>query len=130
MDVKSELLEKTCLDLTKNFSNYFNWNEIDLTLNHINIEAKEVYIISNNHEWQLMCWDDDLDLLVNERLNSGTQYWNNYSNAFKKTLAKADKRELKVDFCAKYGNTFEITTINSNRQLSLSDMMAIHRYHI
>ncbi|EKT60284.1 helix-turn-helix transcriptional regulator [Providencia burhodogranariea] len=128
MDIQSALLEKACLSLTKDFSSYFDWNEIDLTFFRVDIESQKIYITSNNYEWQLMCWDDDLDLLINERLNSGIQYWNNYSDAFKKTLSKADKSELKIDFCAKYGNVFEITTINSNKPLSLSDMMTIYKY--
>ncbi|MCW2257647.1 DNA-binding CsgD family transcriptional regulator [Providencia alcalifaciens] len=35
---------------------------------------------------------------------------------------------MKVDFCTQYGDIFEITSINSKKNLSLSDMMAIYKY--
>lgn len=65
---------------------------------------------------------------MSERLVSGIQYWSGYSNDFVKTLKKTEKNKLKVDFCTQYENIFEITSINSRKKLSLSDMMAIYKY--
>lgn len=128
MDIQNHLLENTCLNLKKEFVNHFDWNDIDITFFRVDVKNKKIYIISNNYEWQLMCWDDDLDLLLNERLNPGIQYWSSYSESFKKTLARADKSNLKVDFCQNQNESFEVITINTNRQLSLSDMASIYKY--
>ncbi|MEQ4668781.1 MULTISPECIES: hypothetical protein [Providencia] len=128
MDIKSHLLEKTCLNLKKEFINHFDWNDIDVTFFRVDVKNRKIYIISNNYEWQLICWDDNLDLLLKERLKPGIQYWNNYSESFKRTLAKADKRNLKVDFCQSKNDTFEMITVNTNRQFSLSDMASIYKY--
>lgn len=92
MNIESHLLENTCSNLKKQFSNYFDWNDIDLTFFRVDVKNKEIFIISNNYEWQLIHWDDDLDLLVNERLNPGIQYWGDYSTSFKKILNKAGKK--------------------------------------
>ncbi|EKT60281.1 helix-turn-helix transcriptional regulator [Providencia burhodogranariea] len=65
---------------------------------------------------------------MSERLTSGIQYWSGYSNDFVKTLKKTGKNKLKVDFCTQYDDVFEITSINSIKNLSLSDMMAVYKY--
>lgn len=126
MNIKNTLIENACYEFKERFSNIFDWNEIDVTINKINTNNKSVNIISNNYEWQLMCWDDDLDLFVNERLKSKIQYWNFYSSPFKKTLAKAEKNKFKIDICCRYGDVFEITTINAKRELTLSDMIQFY----
>ncbi len=128
MDIKNSSIEKSCSNLSKEFYNYFDWNEIDITVNHLNIKKKEVYIISNNYEWQLMCWNDDLDLLVNERLNARVQYWRDYFEAFKRTLERASKRKLKIDFCDIHGDVIEIMTINSKSEIPPLDIMKIYQY--
>ncbi|MGO2303635.1 MAG: hypothetical protein ACTH5W_02895 [Providencia sp.] len=127
MDVKIKFLEKSCANLSSLFSNYFDWNDIDLSFSRIDILNKEISIISNNYEWLLMYWDDDLDKIISERLSSGIQYWANYSNSYKNTLAKSNKNALKVDFCTKYGGVYEITSINSKKKLSIKDMIAIYK---
>lgn len=127
MDVKNVFLEKSCADLKDIFSNYFDWNDIDLSFSRVDVSNKQVNIISNNYEWLLVYWDADLDKLMSERLSSGIQYWNNYSKAYMETLLRTKKNELKVDFCTKYGSVYEITSINSKRKLSVKEMLAIYK---
>lgn len=43
----------------------------------INFTSKEINFVSNNYEWLSICWDDDLDLNLSERLSLGFQYWIN-----------------------------------------------------
>ncbi|MDB9566783.1 helix-turn-helix transcriptional regulator [Providencia rettgeri] len=126
MNIESNFIENTCNELKKDFMSVFDWSEIDVTINKIDVKKKCVNIISNNYEWQLIAWGDDLDLLVNERLKSRIQYWDSYTSPFKKTLAKAEKNKFKIDICNRYGDIFEITTINANRQLTLSDMIQFY----
>ncbi|EKT53346.1 helix-turn-helix transcriptional regulator [Providencia burhodogranariea] len=127
MDIKNKFLEKACANLTKNFANYFDWNDMDISVMHVDTVNEKVKAISNNYEWLLTCWDHDLDLSLRERLEPGIQYWSNYSSVFAKILEKSDKRNMKVDFCNKYGNNFEIISFNSKRQLSLLDMTMIYK---
>lgn len=127
MDVKSELLEKTCSGLKNTFSNYFDWNDIDLSFSKVDILNRQVYTASSNYDWVLMYWDADLDKVIGERLSTGIQYWSNYSKEYMNTLLRTDKCKLKVDFCAKYGSVYEITSINSKRKLSIKDIMAIYK---
>lgn len=128
MNIKSVLLEKICLNLKIHFSNYFDWENIDLSYLHVDIINKKIYILSSNYDWQLMCCDDDLDLMISERLTSGIKYWNSYSQSYLKALSKTEKNKLKIDFFIKYSNIFEITSINSKKQISVRDMMNIYKY--
>lgn len=128
MNIKSVLLEKICLNLKFHFSNYFDWENIDLSYLNVDIINKKIYILSSNYDWQLMCCDDDLDLMISERLTSGIKYWNSYSQSYLKALSKTEKNKLKIDFCIKYSNIFEITSINSKKQISVRDMMNIYKY--
>ncbi|WP_369308752.1 hypothetical protein [Providencia rettgeri] len=125
MNVESKYLEDMCSGLNNTFSNYFDWNDIDLSFSRIDILNKQISISSSNYEWLLVYWDADLDKLISERLSSGIQYWSNYSKVYMDTLTKTNKSEVKVDFCAKYGSVYEITSINSKRKISIKDMMAI-----
>lgn len=75
-----------------------------------------------------MYWAADLDKIISERLSSGIQYWNNDSKIHMDTLSKIQKHQQKVDFCVKYGDVYEITSINSKRKLSIKEMMAIYKY--
>lgn len=127
MDVKNKVLENYCAGLNNMFSNYFDWNDIDLSFTRVDVGNKDVSVISNNYEWVLVYWDADLDKIISERLSSGIQYWNNYSKVHMDTLLKTSKHEQKVDFCAKYGDVYEITSINSKRKLSIKEMMAIYK---
>ncbi|WP_350913476.1 hypothetical protein [Providencia huaxiensis] len=54
MDVKNVFLEKSCADLKDIFSNYFDWNDIDLSFSRVDVSNKKVNIISNNYEWLLV----------------------------------------------------------------------------
>lgn len=128
MNIESNIREKVCSDFSKYFSNYFDWNDVDVTFFNIDLRSKETNHISNNYEWLLTVWDDDLDLSVGERLSPGFQYWSDYSNIFMKTLQKTEKRALKIDICSKLGNVFEIISISSKRKLSLEDTMAIYKF--
>lgn len=128
MNIESIVLEKTFSDFSNEFSKYFDWNDIDLTFFSVDIKKKEYYISSSNYEWQLLCWADDLDLLISERLKSSIQYWSNYSDAYAETLKKTEKNQLKIDICSRYDDIFEITTINAKKQFSLSEILAIYKY--
>lgn len=115
MDIKNELLEGSCNKFGNSFLNYFNWNDIDISLTRVDIKNKKVNVISSNYEWVLICWGDDLDLLIGERLRSGLQYWNDYSDAYNKTLSKLNENKFKIDFCTKYLDSYEIFSINSKK---------------
>ncbi|WP_272521563.1 hypothetical protein [Providencia sp. PROV202] len=128
MNVESLLFEGVCSNFKSEFSNIFDWNDVDITYFCIDIKNKNMHIASNNYEWQLVSIDNDIDKLVEERLKSSLQYWNNYSDSLQQILAKAKKNKFKVDFCNRYGNTFEITTVNSNKQLTFSDMLSIYKH--
>ncbi|MEY0430938.1 hypothetical protein AB7V88_14185 [Providencia rettgeri] len=128
MNIENSLLENVCSEFSNLFSMYFDWNEIDLTYFRVDVKDKKISIASNNYEWQLICWDDDLDLFMEERLKSSIQYWSNYSEAYNRTLKKSKKNQFKIDLCARYGSTFEITTVNSNKQLTLSEMLSIYKH--
>lgn len=128
MNIESKELELSCFNLKNDFSNYFDWNDMDVTFFRVDVTSKKINSISSNYEWKLIYWDDDLDLLVNERLTSGIQYWNNYSEAYAKTLAKTDKRAVKVDFCTQYGNTYDVISINTKHNIPITDMMKIYKY--
>lgn len=127
MDIENNLLEKSCSNLTSLFSKYFDWNDIDLSITRVDLSNKQVSIMSNNYEWLLIYWNADLDLRLSERLSPGIQYWSNYSESFINTLAKTKKRKLKIDFCAKYGNMYDIVSINSRRIISLNDMISLYK---
>ncbi|ENU1228256.1 MULTISPECIES: helix-turn-helix transcriptional regulator [Providencia] len=128
MNIENGLFENVCTEFSDLFSIYFDWDEIDLTYFRVDMENKEISIVSNNYEWQLICWDDDLDLFMEERLKSSIQYWGNYSEAYNITLEKSTKNKFKIDLCARYENSFEITTVNSNKQLTLSEMLSIYKH--
>lgn len=128
MNIENKNLELSCFNLKNDFSNHFDWNDIDIAFFRVDVTNKKINSISNNYEWKLVYWDDDLDLLVGERLTSGIQYWNNYSEAYAKTLAKTEKRAIKVDFCTQYGNTYDVISINSKQRISITDMMKIYKY--
>lgn len=128
MNVESTAMENICNNMIKDFSHYFDWNNIGINYSVINADEKTVNTISSNYEWMLMFWEDDLDLLMDERLNTGIQYWSNYSNAFTETLQRSENSKFKVDFCSRYGNVFEILSINAGRKLSITDMMSVYKW--
>lgn len=128
MDIKNTFIEKSCVDFKNKFFNHFDWNDIDVTYSRIDICDKVIHTVSSNYDWMLTYWGDDLDLLINERLTAGVQYWNNYSQAHANALSKTNKNALKLDFCNQYGNLFEITSINSKKQLSMDDLLAIYKH--
>lgn len=128
MDVKSKILEKLCLDFKKYFSNHFDWNDIDLSFVSVDIKNKNLNSITTNYDWLLTCWDDDLDLLIKERLTSGIQYWDNYSNAYNATFSKNSKNIMKVDFCSQHDDVFNIISINTNKHFSVAETFAIYKY--
>lgn len=127
MDVENKSLESSCAEFNRKFLNYFDWNEVDVNYSRIDLSNNMVKTLSNHYEWVLICWDDDLDKKVKERLVSGVQYWDNYSDFFKKTLSKSHKSEMKVDFCTKYGNVYEIISVNSNKKLESKDLLEIYK---
>lgn len=98
MDVENKYLESSCADFNRKFLNYFDWNEVDVTYSRIDLSNNVVRTLSNQYEWILIFWDDDLDKKVEERLVSGVQYWNNYSDLFKKHYLKAIRVKLKWIF--------------------------------
>lgn len=125
MNIESDFLEKSCNGLRNIFSSQFNWDDMDLSFSRVDLSERKIFTISSNYEWVLIYWSDDLDLLISERLSSGIQYWDNYSKAYTDTLVKVDKKKIKVDLCTKYGNVFELASINSKSKLSIKEINAI-----
>ncbi|MEX9941308.1 hypothetical protein AB7Z36_13600 [Providencia rettgeri] len=128
MNAESQVFEDVCSNFKNEFINIFDWHDVDVTYFCVDLKNKTMHIASNNYEWQLISLNSGLDLLVEERLKSSIQYWNNYPEVFMKILAKSKKSKFKVDFCNRYGSTFEITTVNSNKQLTLSEMLSIYKH--
>ncbi|BBG60122.1 Uncharacterised protein [Providencia rustigianii] len=128
MNIESDFLEKSCNGLRNIFSSQFNWDDMDLSFSRVDLSERKIFTISSNYEWVLIYWSDDLDLLISERLSSGIQYWDNYSKAYTDTLVKVDKKKIKVDLCTKYGNVFELASINSKSKLSIKEINAIYKY--
>ncbi|MEX6034521.1 hypothetical protein [Providencia hangzhouensis] len=108
MDIESNRMEKISASVKLDLCNYFNWNDIDVNYNIIDIDEKKIYALSSDYEWQLIYWHHDMDLSLKERLFAGVQYWSNYSEAYQKILTKLDKGNKKIDFCNRYNNLFEI----------------------
>ncbi|MDV5226680.1 hypothetical protein RZ760_012160 [Providencia rettgeri] len=128
MNVKNKRLEKTCSDFKKYFSHHFDWNNIDLSFVSVDTKNKKLNTITTNYDWLLTCWDDDLDLLIKERLASGIQYWDNYSSAYSDTFSKNNKNFFKVDFCHQHDDIFNIISINTNKHLSVTETLATYKY--
>lgn len=128
MDIESISLEKGCFSFKDDFVNCFDWNDIDFSFSKVDLNTKEVSTLSSNYEWLLMYWDADLDLSISERLGAGIQFWNDYSNAHISTLSKTQKNKFKLDFCFNHKNVFEIASINSNKELSVADIIKIHNH--
>ncbi|WP_145560084.1 hypothetical protein [Yersinia bercovieri] len=128
MDAKNNTIEKSSSNLRQVFSHVFDWDDMDVTYGKIDLINKSVLTMPSNYEWYLIYHDNDLDLLTSERIVPGIQYWSNYSLKHREVLSKSGKREVKVDFCTQYKNTFDILSINSKIKLSFSDQMAIFRW--
>ncbi|HFD6681798.1 TPA: hypothetical protein ACS705_002133 [Providencia alcalifaciens] len=128
MNIESNFLEKSCDGLRNIFSSQFNWDDMDLSFSRVDLTERKILTISSNYEWVLIYWNDDLDLLISERLSLGIQYWDNYSKAYSDTLLKVNSSEVKIDLCTKYGNVFELASINSKKKLSMKEINAIYKY--
>ncbi|MGM0936800.1 MAG: hypothetical protein ACQEWL_09955 [Pseudomonadota bacterium] len=50
MDVKNEKLEKMCSCMKETFSNYFDWNFININYSKIDTVKKEIFTISSDYE--------------------------------------------------------------------------------
>lgn len=128
MNIQSIVMEELCNNLTNDFSQYFDWNDMGINYSRINLSEKSVNVLSSDYDWLLTFWGDDMDLRIGERLSAGMQYWSNYSNEYRAVLRKGKNSQFKVDFCTKHGDLFEIVSINSGKKLSVADMMTIYKW--
>lgn len=128
MNIRYHALETACSNFKKHFEELFDWDDIDLSFISIDIEYKEINVITNNYEWLLTYWEDDLDLLIGERLEVGFEYWDGYSESYRNTLLKTEKNGFKIDYCNNYGNVYKIFSISSKRTLSVDELMDIYFY--
>lgn len=128
MDVKNEKLEKMCSCMKETFSNYFDWNFININYSKIDTVKKEIFTISSDYEWVLMYWDNNLDLLLNERLTAGYQFWSNYSEIHSQILSKKNDKLLKIDICIHYDEFYEIFSIDSQGKLPIKDLMEVYQW--
>nr|CAC9216073.1 Uncharacterised protein [Providencia rettgeri] len=62
MDIESNRMEKISASVKLDLCNYFNWNDIDVNYNIIDIDEKKIYALSSDYEWQLIYWHHDMDL--------------------------------------------------------------------
>lgn len=90
MNIRYHALETAWSNFKKYFEGLFDWNDIDLAFISIDIEYKGVKVITNNYEGLLTYWEDDLDLLIGERLEVRFQYWDGYTESYRNTLAKTE----------------------------------------
>lgn len=44
MDIKNKIIENACANLTRKFSNYFDWNDVDLSISYIDMINKNIKI--------------------------------------------------------------------------------------
>ncbi|EEQ11438.1 hypothetical protein ymoll0001_20080 [Yersinia mollaretii ATCC 43969] len=128
MDAKNSGIEKNSLNLRRIFSNFFDWDDMDVTYGKVDLINKSIFTMPSSYEWFLIYYDDDLDLLTSQRIVPGIQYWSNYSSKHTDTLLKNSKRESKVDICTQYENVFELLSINSRRNLSFTDVMTLYKW--
>lgn len=57
MDIKNKIIENACANLTRKFSNYFDWNDVDLSISYIDMINKNIkyyQIIMNGNLFILM----------------------------------------------------------------------------
>ncbi|EKT59053.1 hypothetical protein [Providencia rettgeri] len=98
MDIENNKMEKISARVKLDLCNYFDWNNIGVNYNVIDVDEKKIYVLSSDYEWQLIYWHHDMDLSLKERLFAGVQYWSNYSDAYQKILTKLDKGNKKLIF--------------------------------
>ncbi len=128
MNIESLAMEGICKSLNDGFSQYFDWDNIGINYSRVNLSDQSIHTLSSDYEWMVTFWGDDMDLLIDDRLNAGIQYWNNYSEQYKSVLKKGKNNKFKVDFCTKHGDIFEIVSINSKNKLSVSDVMDVYKW--
>ncbi|CFQ45259.1 hypothetical protein [Yersinia aleksiciae] len=128
MDVNNSVVEKNSFNLRGAFSNYFDWDSMDVTYLKIDVVNKCIFAMPSNYEWHLIYFHDDLDLRMSERVVPGIQYWSDYSSKYMEALLKNTKKESKIDICTKYGNEFEILSITSKNKLSFADVMTLYKW--
>lgn len=71
MDAKNSRIEKNSLNLRRIFSNFFDWDDMDVTYGKVDLINKSIFTIPSSYEWYLIYYDDDLDLLTSQRIVPG-----------------------------------------------------------
>ena len=127
MNVKSDFLESACRQFTNKIECFFDLKVTDVSLIRIDLEREKINGISSHYDWLLMNWDDDLDLLVSERISSGIQFWSNYSSAYANTFSRIKNNKMKVDICHKTGSVYEIISINTKKDIGVKDILNLFK---
>ncbi|WP_337960321.1 hypothetical protein [Morganella morganii] len=91
MNIQSIAMEELCNNLTNDFYQYFDWNDMGINYSRINLSEKSVNVLSSDYDWLLTFWGDDMDLRIGERLSAGIQYWSNYSDEYRAVLREREK---------------------------------------
>ncbi|MBS0055827.1 hypothetical protein [Yersinia sp. Marseille-Q3913] len=128
MDAKNNTVEKSSSNLRRVFSHVFDWDKMDVNYSKVDLSDKCIFAMPSSYEWHLIYFDNDLDLLISERVVPGIQYWHDYSSKYSDVFLKNNKIGLKVDICTQYKNVFELLSINSKINLSHADMMTIFKW--
>ncbi|WP_145931875.1 helix-turn-helix transcriptional regulator [Yersinia bercovieri] len=130
MDVTNNQFEINCTKMRNAFSHCFDWDNVAINYAMVDIKKKKIDGITSDYEWHLLCWEDDLDLRISERLATGVQYWENYSSIFSETLFKFKNKKYKekVDMCTCHGSVFELISVNSTKALPPKDIMAFLKF--
>lgn len=130
MDATNNQFEINCTKMRSAFANCFDWSDYDINYVLIDVNNKNINGITSNYEWHLLCWEDDLDLQISERLATGIQYWKNYSPMFLASLLKFKNGRFKekTDICTRHDSTFELISINSRKTLSPKDILAAIKF--
>ncbi|ATG16079.1 hypothetical protein CO695_07155 [Providencia alcalifaciens] len=128
MNVESIEMEVLSRNMKKDLFYCFDWNIFDVHYTVVDVDNKKIYALSSDYEWQLTYWHEDMDLKLDERLHAGIQYWENYSDSYRKILSKLNFKNKKIDFCSRYNNVFEILSINSFDTVPSLDLLSLCKW--
>lgn len=124
--MKSEInaIKTMCSDMKDKFSNYFNWDDVDIEYVRIDVKRGKINILSNNYNWVVTLCENDFGLTFKERITLGVKCWSDYPEFYKKMISKLYRD--KIDICIKYGDVYEIFSIGYVNKLPIGSIMTLY----
>ncbi len=96
---------------------------------YYNIDSNTFMAIPSSYDWHCQYMEQDLDLSVSSRLNTGLHYWNTEETLYQ--LYKKYKGEsdfTKLDFVIKTDFGFEMMSVTSLKGFDMNDLTNIKSY--